>query len=140
MADRSEAIVALLRAKGGRMTSSRRVIIEVLLSGDAHLTADAIAEAVQRHHPDIHRSTVYRTLDTLTELGVVTHVHLGHGPSVFHLADEDHHHLVCSRCGGVIELPTKKLAALKRTIERDYRFRLDPAHFALGGSCAACSD
>ncbi|MFP5328345.1 MAG: Fur family transcriptional regulator, partial [Acidimicrobiia bacterium] len=97
MADRSEAIAAVLRAKGGRMTSSRRVIIDVLLSGDAHLTADAIAEAVQRRHPDIHRSTVYRTLDTLTELGVVTHVHLGHGPSVFHLADEDHHHLVCSK-------------------------------------------
>lgn len=121
------------------MTSARRAIIDVLLSGDAHLTADAIAEAVQRRHPNIHRSTVYRTIDTLAELGVVTHVHLGHGPSVFHLADETHHHLVCSRCGGVIELPARRLASLKRTVERDYGFRLDPAHFALGGTCASCS-
>ena len=138
-ADRLEQILSLLRERGGRVTTPRRAIIRALVDADGHVTADDIAEAVQRAHPDIHRSTVYRTLDVLAQLGVVVHVHLGHGAAVYHLADEAHHHLVCDHCGAVIELPSQVLASLGRRIERDYGFRLGANHFALGGRCTSCA-
>ena len=137
--DRLETILDLLRRRGGRVTTPRRVIVTALLDAPDHVTADVLAEAVQRNHPDIHRSTVYRTLETLTELGVVEHAHLGHGPAVYHLTDEAHHHLVCTSCGAVIEVAPRLLAGVGRSVEREFGFRLDATHFALGGHCRACS-
>jgi Fur family transcriptional regulator, ferric uptake regulator len=136
--DRLTAILALVRERGGRVTTPRRAIVAALLDADHHVTADQLADAVQRAHPDIHRSTVYRTLDTLTELGVVDHVHLGHGPAVYHFTDQAHHHLVCQRCGRVVELPLSTLAPLQRRVARDHGFVLDAPHFALTGHCADC--
>jgi Fur family transcriptional regulator, ferric uptake regulator len=140
MADeRLDQILSRLREQGGRVTTPRRAIIAALLAGDHHVTAEALAEAVQRAEPEIHRATVYRTLDTLTELGVINHVHLGHGAAVYHLADNAHHHLVCDACGAVVELPADVFDALGRRIEHDYGFRLNAHHFALGGLCARCT-
>ncbi|MDQ1438588.1 MAG: Fur family transcriptional regulator, ferric uptake regulator [Acidimicrobiaceae bacterium] len=137
--DRLERILELLRTQGGRLTTSRRAIVAALLESGLHVTAEDLAEHVQAAHPDIHRSTIYRTLDTLAGLGVVDHVHLGHGPAVYHLTDQPHHHLVCDACGAVVELPARALSALRRRVERDYGFQLDPGHFALAGRCAACA-
>lgn len=136
--DRLEEILDRLRGRGGRVTRPRRAIISALLVADGHVTAESLADAVQRADPDIHLSTIYRTLERLTELDVVNHVHLGHGPAVYHLADDSHHHVVCDRCGSVVELPADVFEALGRRIERDHGFRLNAHHFALGGSCRRC--
>jgi Fur family transcriptional regulator, ferric uptake regulator len=137
--DRLEQILGRLREQGGKVTVPRRAIITALLEADDHVTAEVLVDAVRRAEPDIHLSTVYRTLETLTVLGVVDHVHLGHGPAVYHLADDVHHHLVCNDCGAIIELPANVFDALGRRIERDYGFRLDAHHFALGGHCRSCA-
>ena len=137
--DRLEEILEQLRERGGRVTTPRRAIITALLDADDHVTADALVEAVGTAHPEIHLSTVYRTLERLTELGVINHVHLGHGPAVYHLAGDSHHHLVCDDCGAIIELPANAFDALVRRVERDYGFRLDAHHFALGGHCRSCA-
>lgn len=136
--DRLERILALVRERGGRVTTPRRAIVTALVQADHHVTADDIVDAVQRAHPDIHRSTVYRTLDTLTDMGVVDHVHLGHGPAVYHFTDRPHHHLVCQDCGRVIELPLSVLTPVQERVARDHRFRLDATHFALAGHCVDC--
>ena len=136
--DRLEEILDRLRERGGRVTRPRRAIITALLEADGHVTAESLADAVQRADPDIHLSTIYRTLERLTELDVVNHVHLGHGPAVYHLADDAHHHVVCDRCGSVVELPADVFEALGRRIERDHGFRLNAHHFALGGYCRRC--
>lgn len=135
---RLERILRLLRARGGRVTTSRRAIVSALLDASEHVTAEELAAAVRAQHPDIHNSTVYRCLDTLAELGVVTHVHLGHGPAVYHLADEVHHHLVCESCGDVVVLPPRMIGSFQRQIQQTYGFRLDATHFALAGRCATC--
>jgi Fur family ferric uptake transcriptional regulator len=136
--DRLDAILALVRARGVRLTTPRRAIVQALLQAPDHVTAEELAAAVQAAHPDVHRSTVYRTLDTLTDLGVVVHAHLGHGPAVYHLADRPHYHLVCQRCGSVTELPIAVMAPLRRRLARDFRFELDATHFALAGRCGDC--
>jgi Fe2+ or Zn2+ uptake regulation protein len=137
-ASRLERILGLLRARGGRVTTSRRAIVGALLDATDHVTAEELAATVRAHHPDIHTSTVYRCLDTLADLEVVTHVHLGHGPAVYHLADEVHHHLVCDSCGDVVVVPPPMLGSFQRQIQQTYGFRLDATHFALAGRCAAC--
>jgi Fe2+ or Zn2+ uptake regulation protein len=74
-------------------------------------------------------------LDTLEELGIVTHVHLGHGRAVYHLAESAHLHLVCSRCGSVMELSDDVIAPLAERVSRENGLTLEPRHFALLGTC-----
>jgi Fe2+ or Zn2+ uptake regulation protein len=139
--DRVERIVDLLRSRGGRVTSARRAIIGALLDASPeHVTADELASAVQRAHPDVHVSTIYRCLDALEELGVVDHVHLGHGRAVYHLADEHHQHLVCSSCGVVVEVPDEVFDDVTARLDAEFGFRLEPGHFAVPGRCRSCAD
>ena len=136
--DREERILQELRTKGGRITSARRALVRALVTADGHVTADDLAAEVQRSTPDVHRSTIYRTLDALERLGVIEHTHLGHGRAVYHLTDERHQHLVCESCGAVTEAPLDVFDELAGTLQRRYRFTLRPEHFAVLGRCSAC--
>jgi Fur family ferric uptake transcriptional regulator len=137
--DRLRRVLALLREKGGRVTTTRRAIVAALLDApDHHVTAQALAERVQGSHPDVHASTVYRTLDTLTALGVVEHTHLGHGATVYHLTDERHQHLVCERCGTVVEVPLSVFDPLVTELRGAYGFEVHAEHVALVGHCRNC--
>ncbi|HET9443189.1 MAG TPA: transcriptional repressor, partial [Acidimicrobiales bacterium] len=71
---RVELILGRLRDRGGRITTARRALVAALVAAEHHVTADDLAELVQRAHPDVHRSTIYRTLADLEELGAVDHV------------------------------------------------------------------
>jgi Fe2+ or Zn2+ uptake regulation protein len=138
LADRLERVLALLRATGGRVTSPRRAILEALIGHGEHPTAEQLTAAVQARQPDVHESTVYRFLDDLERLGVVDHVHLGHGPAVYHFSDDTHHHLVCQTCGRVVEVPDQTFAALRRRLRTDFGFEIDQRHFAVLGRCTEC--
>lgn len=135
----ADDVLSLLRSRGDRLTASRRAVIEALLAGDHHVTADQIVARVAERHPEVHRATVYRTLDRLEAAGVVTHVHLGHGPSTFHLNDRPHHHAVCSSCGAVVEVPLAALDDLAAGLRAEHGFELSTQHFALSGLCRACA-
>ncbi|MBW3575029.1 MAG: transcriptional repressor [Actinobacteria bacterium] len=136
--DRLERMLQLLRARGGRVTNARRAVLGALLDHREHASAEALAEMVHDSHPDVHLSTVYRTLDAFEQLGVVTHVHLGHGRAVYHLTDEIHHHAVCERCGAVLQLPLTLFAPLHRRLVDEFGFEVDAHHFAIAGRCAPC--
>src|SRR4051794_19986944 len=138
-AARRDRILAQLRADGGRVTTARRSLITALLDADDHVTADDLAATVQTAHPDVHRSTISRTLDALERLGVVDHVHLGHGRAVYHLARDAHHHLVCDRCGKVVEVPAELFDGLRGRLADDFGFDLEPRHFAVTGRCRDCA-
>ncbi|HEX3567240.1 MAG TPA: transcriptional repressor [Acidimicrobiales bacterium] len=138
-ADRVEAIIDKIRARGGRATDTRRATIGVLLNtGQSHLSAEDIVSQVKLQHPEVAESTIYRNLSTLEELGVVEHVHLGHGPSTYHLTEDGHQHLLCERCGKVIEVPDETFAALTEQLAATYGFRINPRHFAIMGLCRRC--
>ncbi|MGH9245540.1 MAG: Fur family transcriptional regulator [Acidimicrobiales bacterium] len=136
-----DSLLERVRNLGGRVTTARRAVLAALLEPDAyHLSAEDVAARVQARHPDVHLSTVYRTLEALEAMGLLSHVHLGHGPSTYHLADRPHHHAVCQSCGQVVELSADALAGIDRRLRRDHGFALDVQHFALVGRCAACRD
>lgn len=132
-------VLALVRARGGRATSSRRVILDVLFEAHDHLTAEDLTEAVQARAPDVHISTVYRNLEDLQRLGVVVHSHLGHGPATYQLASLAHAHFICSTCGARVEAPDEWFASLAQKAKSQLGFTIDPHHFAIVGRCANCS-
>ncbi len=137
---RLDELVGQLRARGVRVTSARRALLAALVDAENHhLDAQDLSAAVQRAVPDVHLSTIYRSLDSLEELGLVDHVHFGHGRAIYHLADEPHQHLLCDVCGAVVEVPDDVFAELTSTVQRAYGFTIRPHHFAVIGRCRACS-
>lgn len=132
-------ILLRLRSAGGRLTEPRRAVIEALVSGGDHPTADDLAEQVAQHHPTVHKSTVYRTLDALSELGIVDHVHLGHGRAVYHLSNDTDLHLLCDQCGAVDHISAEVLATSRAAIAQATGFVLEAGHFALPGLCRNCA-
>ena len=131
---------ARLRARGERMTHPRRVVLAVLANNAEHMSAEQVVTAVEARDASIHRSTVYRTLETLADIGLVQHVHLGHRPTLYHLTPVggDHVHLQCLSCGGIADAPIEVLTATAEHLSRAQGFRLDLGHVALSGTCAQC--
>ena len=121
-----ETIVARLAEAGRRRTAPRQAIVESIVRAGGHVTADEVAAEVQSQFPSVNISTVYRTLDTLEDIGVIDHVHLGHGRAVYHLVEEDHQHLVCEVCESVEELPASKLPVLDPDDREGLRVRGGP--------------
>jgi Fe2+ or Zn2+ uptake regulation protein len=137
--ERLAALFVSLRRRGERLTTARRALLTALAGAGDHQTADELATAVRAAYPAIHRATIYRTLETLRRLGVVEHSHLGHGPAVYHLADDVHHHLVCEGCGSVTEAAPALFAQLDAALRREHGFEMQARHFAVTGRCATCA-
>jgi Fur family ferric uptake transcriptional regulator len=126
--------LAALRADGRRVTTARRLVIELLACTSEHLTAEELGHRIRTAHPEVHRSTVYRTLESLSGWGIVTHVYQPRAPSFFHLVGA-HHHLVCEACGRVRDVPANELDALVAHVRDRYDFELHIGHAALVGRC-----
>lgn len=135
-----DTVLEKFRSRGGRITTARRQIVAALLAGPTHrhFSAEEIATTVQAGSPELATSTVYRSLEALEDLGVLEHIHVGHGPAIYHLADQHHLHLVCKRCNIVIEMPDATLTALGKEIRRRHGFAIEPRHNAINGLCANC--
>lgn len=135
----SDHVLQRVRQAGGRVTVTRRAVIDALLeAGEEHITAEELVVRVRSRHPDIHRATVYRTLEKLQEAGVVTHVHLDHGPSTFQLGDHPHHHATCRSCGAVVELADDVMDGVAERLRREHGWELARQHFALSALCPNC--
>ena len=132
----------MLRDRGERMTGPRRAVLTVLARDSEHLSADAVLDRVADQDPSVHRASVYRTLEALSDLGVVQHVHVGHGRTAYHLVrgERAHPHAQCRVCGTVYDLPADLLDAVSATLARRHKFRLDAGHVAMSGVCADCAD
>ena len=132
---------AQVRAAGLHLTGPRRAVLAALATEGGHLSAEDVVAAVARTDPGVHRASVYRALEALTDAGIVQHVHLGHGTTAYHLADDagGHLHLQCGGCGDVIDVPAALLGTVRRRLLREHGFSLDAAHVALSGVCTACA-
>jgi len=128
-----------LRARGYRLTPQRQLVLEAVVEL-GHATAEEISAAVRRVASGLNISTVYRTLELLEELGLVTHAHLGHGAPTYHAAtDDDHVHLVCRDCGSIAEVAPAVVEDVVAAVAAERGFSVDVGHFAIFGRCAACT-
>jgi Fur family ferric uptake transcriptional regulator len=129
-----DEIVAHLRDAGHSVGKTRTAVVDGVRAMGSAFTADELAAAV----PQVHVSTVYRTLGLLEEIGAVRHVHLSHGPAVYeHAASADVRHLVCEVCGRHVGVPSEVFDTVRARLARDYDFVLDGSHFAIVGRCRA---
>ena len=129
----------ILRSRGYRLTNQRRAIVRELESG-RHLSAEEMYDHLRGEHPELGLSTVYRTLDLLTELGVARKDDFGEGYSRYELATERmHHHARCEECGRVIEFNEELMEYLALQVERETGFVTDWHEITLHGRCAECA-
>ena len=123
-----------------RLTPQRERIIDAIqMLG--HATPDGLAAAVGRDGGSaLPLSTIYRNLEALEEVGVVSHTHLDHRSPTYHLSDHaDHLHLVCLSCGVVIESTVTTADPFVGNLLALHGFVADVKHMAIHGWCAACS-
>lgn len=127
-----------LRERGYRITPQRQLVFEAVVAL-GHSTPEQLLAEVQATAQGVNLSTIYRTLDVLEEVGLVTHTHLGHGAPTFHPAtDASHLHLVCRDCGSVTEADVSLTDGLVGSLEASHGFDTDVHHFSIYGRCADC--
>jgi Fur family ferric uptake transcriptional regulator len=133
----SPSLRSTLHGRGKRMTPQRQLVLDAVRElGQA--TPEKICGQVQRTAPAVNITTVYRTLELLSELGLVRHTHLGHGAPMYSAEDHEHLHLVCHNCGRVVEAPRDLLDQVAMLARSRWGFELDAAHVALSGRCRTC--
>jgi len=127
-----------LRASGYRVTPQRQLVLEAVTRLE-HATPEEIYAEVKQTAVGVNLSTVYRTLELLEQIGLVTHTHLGHGAHRYHLAsDAQHVHLVCRVCGSIIQLEPAAVGSLVHALDDQYGFETDVGHLTVFGTCAQC--
>jgi Fur family ferric uptake transcriptional regulator len=138
--NQSRDITSKLSQQGYRMTPQRMMILSAIENSNDHISAEEIYTQVVAKYPYVNISTVYRTLELLKELGLVTETNLGEGRVRYHPADKGrHHHLVCQECGTITDLDELVLSSLKSTLLREYEFSADLRHLAIFGHCVNCN-
>ena len=137
----SADIISKLSNKGYRLTPQRLMILTAIENSDDHISAEEIYSQIVAKYPYVNISTVYRTLELLEGLGLVTKTDLGEGRVRYHPADKGHHHhLVCQNCGAIIDLDESVLSPLKDALLKEYGFIADLRHLAIFGRCKNCRD
>jgi Fur family transcriptional regulator, ferric uptake regulator len=128
-----------LQEAGHRMTSARRAVVEAVAGRERHFTgADVLAEVEDR---TVGRASVFRTLDLLVDLGLIGRVHPPSGGSSYVLCPQDHHHhVICSKCGLVLDLPGCPIGGELEQQARSAGFRLQGHRLEYYGVCERCQE
>ncbi len=128
-----------LRQAGHKVTPQRMMILTSLRHADGHRSAVDIFESVRAAYAYMDISTVYRTLEVLKDLRMVSETRMGGAEATFEwIAPERHHHLICRKCNTVTEIGDVYLQQLGEQVERAEGFRADIDHFAIFGLCRLC--
>lgn len=132
-----------LKLKGYKLTPQRRAIVNMVFEKKGmHLTAEEIYDLVKIDCPEIGLATVYRTVQLLEQIGLIYKINLDDGCNRYELVNEDevhqHHHLICTKCGKVIEVEGDLLDSIERKVEEKYKFKVENHSVKFFGICNEC--
>lgn len=132
-----------LKVKGYKLTPQRKSILDVVIENQGkHLSSEEIYDIVKVSCQDIGLATVYRTLTLLSELEVVSRIDLDDNCTRYelntHQDDHQHHHLICSNCGLILEVSGDSLDELEKKIEVEYNFKITDHKLKFYGLCENC--
>lgn len=128
--------IGAIRARGLRVSTTRRLLLEALFAEQRPISAEVLAGRLPRG--DL--GSVYRNLERLEAIGLVRHVHLGHGPGLYALATcTEVEFVTCERCGDFEAVDPARLDAARGLIERELGYRPRFSHFPIVGICSACA-
>lgn len=130
----------VLRDQGYRITPQRQLVLEAV-NTLGHATPEELLAEVQKTAAAVNLSTIYRTLEVLEQVGLVTHAHIGHGAPTYHSVDKDAHiHLVCDTCRGVQSISADAAELFVQMLREKVGFETDVSHVSVHGQCATCMD
>ncbi|NDJ51474.1 MAG: transcriptional repressor [Chloroflexi bacterium] len=136
----AEKLIEAMSKAGYRITQPRRIIVSVLVETGAHISADTLVDLVREKDHSIGRTTIYRTLDLLGELGFVNAVYQGTGAAHYVLMKSDgHHYLICDRCHDVVEFNECLGGDMVEDICQRFGFSLRNHLLEIHGICRNCS-
>lgn len=127
-----------LRDAGYRVTEPRRAVIQVLEGAGRHLSPAEILQQGRAIYPELSRATVYRTVDLLTELGILRPIYLGEGSLRVARVEGGHHHLICLTCGSAISFEECPIENMKQALARRFDFQIKSHMLELYGLCENC--
>jgi len=129
-----------LSSFGYKLTPQRLMILKSVEDADSHISAEEIFDQIRAHYPQMNISTVYRTLDLVKELGLVTETDMGDGRARYQCMGKGryHHHLICEKCGEIINMDTSILNPLWADIQQKHDFKVNMKHLAIFGRCNKC--
>ncbi len=138
-AERSSPNYRILNSAGMRVTSQRALILEIIRQGRGHLDADEIHRRAGKKQPRLSLSTVYRTLRTLKNLGLIEELHFGEEHHHYEVKpSSEHHHLMCLGCGRVIEFNRPLSRYIKRNVPEARDFEIAGTEIRVTGYCLKC--
>lgn len=133
------SLIGELKRGGFKATPQRALVLKVLEETRGHMTADEIGRAVEDRAVPLNRSTVYRTLETLAELGLVKATRMGRSTHYEIAAGgHEHHHLVCTSCRATVPLPIGETANLLERQAREAGFEVSEIEVLVSGICPRC--
>jgi Fur family ferric uptake transcriptional regulator len=139
-AETLDGAIAALRAGGLRVSAARRLVLEALFAADGPATVDELADGLGGRVPRSDVASTYRNLETLEALGLVRHMHLGHGPGRWVLAvREARAYLACERCGEIVAAEAEALEPVRALVRDAFGFEARFGHFPIVGLCPACA-
>lgn len=131
---------AYLREQKLKSTAQRDAIVEVFLDSVGHASVEELYGRVRKRHPGIGYATVYRTMKLLTECGVADERHFRNGEARYEMAEKSHHdHLICERCGKIVEFEERRIENLQEETARRLGFELRGHKMELYGICQDCA-
>jgi len=132
------AAAGALRARGLRISTARRLVLEALYRADGPVAAEQIAGG-PGGLPPADLASVYRNLEVLQRLGLVRHLHAGHGPARFVLASDRREYVLCEGCQRLEAVPSERLDPVRQAARQCVGHELSFTHFPLAGLCPACA-
>ena len=138
--DRVAAFNEFLRNKGLKNTNQRMTILETFLKSKSHYSTEDLYLKLRKDHPKIGYATVHRTLKLFAESGIAIELNFGDGQTRFEPlhAEEHHDHLVCTRCGSIIEFEEPRIEKLQEEVAARYDFKIESHRHELYGLCPRC--
>ena len=134
-------IVAALKERGLHLTAQREAVSEAVFGCDGHICAEHILKKVSgsRPHLKVNKTTVYRSLYLLMELGLVVEHRCADGRAQYEPAYRGHHsHMMCRKCGRMLDLDREVMDSLRRQLRDRHGFQVDLESYPLLGLCSAC--
>ena len=128
-------------AKGLKSTKQRDIILDCFLESKQHLSTEELYLKLKEKATGIGFATVYRTLKLFSESGIAREIHFGDGQTRYeHMhAGEHHDHLVCTRCGAIVEFENETIEKLQNEVASQHGFTIVSHKLELYGFCAKCS-
>jgi Fur family ferric uptake transcriptional regulator len=133
-----EALTRYLEDHRLKHTKQREAILDAFLEASGHITSDDLYQRIREKHPNIGFTTVYRTMKLLCEAGLANERHFDDGVTRYEIQHEHHDHLVCVRCGKIIEFECSMIESTQDQIAERYGFRLLRHRHELYGHCPDC--